>query len=194
MAKGNLRGLITVLMVLLAGPASAEQVVAAAPQPASSSLLFRDLFGRDMAPSPRAQAIAGSETSISLLGFAAPSPIENAPYLVLVGAPAQFCPYCSVPEDQDQMPYLLVYPEGEVERFGQRVRLKVVGKLEVGLAYDEALGLPNAMRIRGARVVRDQKAGNPSRQRLPKRSLTGKAPNLVPSQAPEIVDPTEIDG
>jgi len=150
-------------------------------------LQFRDLFDRDFTPSVRAQALAGRE--VTLIGFVAPSPIDDAPFLVMVGAPAQFCPYCAVPEDQDKLPYLLVYPVEGLERYGARLRIRVQGALEIGLAHDEALGLPNMMRIRGARVVRDAPPANPSRRQAQRPAQSPAQSNgLAPA-----FDPTEVD-
>lgn len=152
--------IFAVLAITLAGPVIASDPPAE-PELAASNLQFRDLFNRKMMPSDQAEALAGKR--ISLIGFVAPKAIPEAPYVVLAGAPVQFCPYCEIPEDQDQLPFLVVFADEELGGIGRRARVRVEGRLEVGAAFDEWANLTNHMRLRDARVVRDQPAANPSR-------------------------------
>lgn len=147
------------------------------------TLMFRDLFKQGRLPNARAETLAGKR--VRLMGFFAPQVIEDLPFSVMTGAPTQRCPYCSEGEAVEHLPYLLVYPVDAVKTYGARERLIVEGELEVGLEYDEQLGQPNQMRIRGARVlnVKPLKEFTRPRAKLPTRH-----------RAPKRVDFSDIDG
>lgn len=124
---------------------------------------FRDLFGRGGKPSEAAVALSGRR--VVMTGFSTPPPTMESPFLVFVGAPTNFCPYCSSIHEEDHLPYVLIYPENEeVPIFGLSARILVTGTLQASHDYDPFYGLHNDVRILNATVTRDERAINPVRQ------------------------------
>ena len=138
----------------LSGPARAEND-ATATDGDPVSVQFRDLF-RSGKPSPRAMELNGQKVLIQ--GFFADRPADDSPFYVLVGAPTQYCPYCSTVNEQDHLPFVLVYPHAEVPGHGGRTRVAVEGVLDAGLNYESTFGLHNDLRLLEAQVRIDARA------------------------------------
>lgn len=121
---------------------------------------FRDIVVADGKPKEAAAAFDGRE--VELVGFMTPAPDEEAaPFLVLVGARLSKCPYCEPEASEEKLPYVLVYPSDEDDLVFSPLRVRVVGKLEIGLEYDPVFGLPNEVRLVEAVIERDKIAQRP---------------------------------
>ncbi len=127
---------------------------------------MRDLFTLRGKPSPTAVELSGRH--VELAGFLAPAPDEQSPFLVLVGAPTSFCPYCTTVDERDHLPFVLVYPSEEFDRTGlaDNARVRVIGQMSASHGYEDTYGIHNDIRILSAEVVRDVRAVNPVRARL----------------------------
>ena len=133
---------------------------------------FRDLFARGGKPSETAAALSGRR--VIMTGFSTPPPTLESPFLVFVGAPTNFCPYCSSIHEEDHLPYVLIYPENEeIPVFGLSARILVTGTLQASHDYDSFYGIHNDVRILDARITRDDRAINPVRE--PRAALGGRA-------------------
>lgn len=133
---------------------------------------FRDLFERGGKPSTTAKFFAGEK--IQLTGYLAPPPTEESPFLVLVGAPTSYCPYCTSVDERDHLPYVLIYPDPPFDgrSVGQRTRIVVSGELDTGVQNEMFYGLHNDLRVVSARVEFDERNQNPVRRRLNPRKAT----------------------
>lgn len=136
------------------------------PALAADEVQFRDLFFQGGKPSPKAERMAGQVVTLS--GFLAPPPEETSPFLVLVGVPVAKCPYCATEDDEEQLPFVLVYPDTPFDRAGvrARTRIRVQGRVETGEQYDPTFGLPNSVRIIAAQIERDMRMINPVQLQL----------------------------
>lgn len=161
---------LTVLFLILA--VVAVPVVHAAG--GVTQVQFRDLFFRGGKPSPKAVNISG--TSVEMIGFIAEAPTEDSPFLVLVGTPTNFCPYCNGIDDKEHLPYVLVYPSHDFshDEFAGRTRVRVAGQLYASHDYENVYGIHNDVRINAAVVSRDARAINPVLVRR-KAALAAKA-------------------
>lgn len=142
---------------------SADLKTATAPETQVIPVQMRDLFVPGGKPSAKAVFLSGRQ--IAIAGFAAEPPDEDSPFLVLVGAPTAFCPYCATIDEQDHLPYILVYPE-DVEVVGdidKNARIRVIGELETSHGFDQDYGVHNDIRLTSALVARDTQAVNPAR-------------------------------
>ena len=148
---------LTVLFLLLA--VLAVPVVQAAG--GVTQVQFRDLFFRGGKPSSLAVKMTGN--SIEMTGFIAEAPTMESPFLVLVGTPTNFCPYCNGIDDKEHLPYVLVYPSHEFshDEFKGRTRVRVAGQLYASHDYENVYGIHNDVRIDAAVVSRDARAINP---------------------------------
>ncbi|MGF1502330.1 MAG: hypothetical protein ACFBSD_10995 [Paracoccaceae bacterium] len=154
-----IRSIVLAAALLAAIPAAATAPLEG---DAPVTVQFRELFDGGK-PSALAQELNGR--AIEIVGFFAPPPTAESPFYVLVGAPAQFCPYCSAVHEQDHLPYVLVYPEGETTRYGARARIRIVGRLDAGVNHENFYGIHNDLRLFDAVVLRDRQRINPVRQR-----------------------------
>ncbi len=146
-----------------ASASQAEKTGSAAPNQQPVFVQFRDLFARGGKPSDTAVALSGRQ--VVMTGFTTPPPTHESPFLVFVGAPTSFCPYCSSIHEEDHLPYVLIYPEDEdVPIFGLNARILVTGTLQASHDYDPFYGIHNDVRILDAMVTRDERAINPIRQ------------------------------
>ena len=131
-------------------------ITEAAVGPETTPVMFRDLFSGRGKASFKASALHGKR--IEMIGFMAPPPdYDDSPFLVLVGVPTTFCPYCSTVNDQEHLPFVLVYPDHELDQrtIGLRRRLKVTGILDAGSSDDDFFGIHNDLRLFDAEVVFD---------------------------------------
>lgn len=138
---------------------------------------FRDLFERGGKPSTTAKFFSGEK--ILITGYLAPPPTEESPFLVLVGAPTSFCPYCTSVDERDHLPYVLIYPDPpfDARSVGQRTRIVVSGELDAGVQNEKFYGLHNDLRVVSARVELDERNQNPVRKRLnPRKAATAPSP------------------
>lgn len=142
---------------------------------------FRDLFFQGGKPSPRATWMSGA--TVELTGFLTPPPDEESPFLVLVGVPTTICPYCTSVDEQDHLPYVLVYPDTPFDRSNvtSRTRIRVRGTLNISHEFEGFYGIHNDVRILAAQVERDERSVNPVQQRL-----RAKTSSLRPTAAPMI--------
>lgn len=116
---------------------------------------FRTLFFGNGKPSVVAASLRGR--TVEMIGFAADAPDEDSPFMVFVGAPTEHCPYCSSIDDQEHLPYILVYPQDEVvPEFHGRTRLRVVGRIDVGHENEGEYGIHNDVRLIDATVEVDE--------------------------------------
>ena len=156
----------------LATTAKAEAAATAAVNERPVFVQFRDLFARGGKPSEAAVALSGRR--VVMTGFSTPPPTMESPFLVFVGAPTNFCPYCSSIHEEDHLPYVLIYPENEeVPIFGLSARILVTGTLQASHDYDPFYGIHNDVRILDATIARDERAINPVRQ--PRAALGNRA-------------------
>lgn len=149
------------------GEPTEQELMAAQPAPRSDApptpLQFRDLFHAGK-PSPRAHDLSREGAAVILSGFFAEQPPGGSPFNVMVGAPTEKCPYCSTSDDDEKLPFILIYaadggaPGQEAQRYSTRMRLRVVGRVEAGLAYDEFYGFPNELRVVDAEIMEDPHA------------------------------------
>ena len=157
---------------------------------ATQQVQFRDLFFRGGKPSPQAASISG--TTIEMVGFVAEAPSHDSPFLVLVGAPTDHCPYCNSVDDLDHLPYVLVYPDHPFDHheFGSRTRIRVVGQLSASHDFEDYFGIHNDLRILSASVMRDLPAANPVQERLrAKRAAARKARAAEKAAARQAISP-----
>lgn len=140
-----------------------------------SFVQFRDLF-RGGKPSPNAQDLDGSH--VGLVGFFAPPPTDDSPFLVMVGNPTSVCPYCTTVSEEEHLPFVLVYPQVPFDwsYYGQRRRYRVVGKLSAGGQNENFYQIHNDLRIVDAVVVPDQRTSNPTLERLKAKRRKAAAP------------------
>ncbi|MGF1447138.1 MAG: hypothetical protein ACFBRM_13195 [Pikeienuella sp.] len=143
-----------VIPALSASTQTTDDVAAARTEPVW--VQFRELFSGIGKPTDRAVELSGNVIEIE--GFLAPPPSYNSPFLVFVGAPTVKCPYCSSINDEEHLPYILVYPnEGDSFPRTQRHRLKVVGRIMASHDHEPIYGLHNDIRILDAQVTLDDR-------------------------------------
>lgn len=142
---------------------------------------FRDLFDHKGKPSPRAVALAGR--TIEMIGFVADPPSDDSPFMVFVGSPSEFCPYCSSIDEEDHLPYVLVYTDAPLDRVSATTRIRVTGRLQASHDYEPAYGLHNDVRLWEATVVYDQGVRRGTRPRpadtAPKQTTVRTSDNEV---------------
>lgn len=185
-----IRGLCAGLALALAAPVSGFAAEPAKSAEAAADevyhLQFRDLFIAGGKPSRTATALSGK--TIELVGFLAPPPEETSPFYVLVGAPTTFCPYCTTANEQDHLPFVLIYADQVPEGMGLRTRLRVSGRLDAGHTYEGVYGIHNDLRLLDAKIERDAR----STRRQARAETRPAAPNQVPANR-TVVNPAEID-
>ncbi len=125
---------------------------------------FRDLFDRKGKPTDLAVDLSGQ--LIEIVGFQTPSPTRASPFMVMVGRPTAVCPYCTAINDEEHLPYVLVYPhfEGQIPRF--RGRLRIIGRIQASHAHEAFYGLHNDVRVLDARILVDQPGRDGARAEL----------------------------
>ncbi|MEL7000068.1 MAG: hypothetical protein AAFP68_17545 [Pseudomonadota bacterium] len=125
-------------------------------------LQFRDVFGSNSGK-PSRQGANRSGKAVQIVGFLAPPPTNDSPFVVMVGAPTSFCPYCTAVDEQDHLPYILVYPDApmDLSSITTRTRVRVEGIISVSHDHEDRYGLHNDVRILKATITRDQRAINP---------------------------------
>ena len=123
---------------------------------------FRQLFNARGKPSARAVELSGR--LVEIVGFLTPPPSDDSPFLVFVGAPTAFCPYCEVVDETDHPPYVLVYHEEGIDRAGLRSRVRVRGIVQAEHQNEAFYGIHNDVRLLEAEVRRDQWRENPVRK------------------------------
>ena len=183
------RFLATILLAAMALAApSADGTAGAADtspeaQPEATLIQFRDLFDRRGKPSIHSVRLNG--TPVEMVGFMAPPPDQDSPFLVLVGVPTTFCPYCSTVNEHDHLPFVLVYPDEEIDlsKIGPRRRLRISGLLDAGHGHEGFYGIHNDVRITDAKVSFDQ---------YEQRILPGQLGRKRAGQAGERVNAAEL--
>ncbi|MEO0764349.1 MAG: hypothetical protein AAFZ09_21530, partial [Pseudomonadota bacterium] len=144
---------ITVLAALaLVGAALPQDEAAATSGSATiTKVQFRDLFNAKGKPSDLAVALNGQ--LIYIEGFQAPPPTRKSPFLVFVGAKTTKCPYCNSLDDEEHLPYMLVYPHEGHDQITSRARLRAVGVLEASHEDEAFFGIHNDVRLLNATVA-----------------------------------------
>lgn len=120
---------------------------------AQSPLEFSELYSkttvRGVEFSPKLQALAGKQ--VVMAGWMAPPLKPKLDFFVLTKAPLATCPFCSSAADWPPDIVLVIMPPGRLaEPTTQRIR--VVGRLEVGIKEDAATGFVSLVRIYADRV------------------------------------------
>lgn len=123
---------------------------------------FRDLFTPSGKPSLDTLNWRGKV--VEVVGFQTPPPEPDSPFLVLVGAPSNTCPYCESVDETEHPPYALVYPKDEWRHVSPRTRIRVAGELATSHNYDDSYGIHNDVRLLRAVVIRDPLALRPGRE------------------------------
>lgn len=131
------------LFVLLLGGLSQAQI----------GLDFTELYSkitiRGVEFSPKLQSLSGK--GVVMEGWMAPPLKPRLDFFVLTRAPLATCPFCSTAADWPPDIVLVIMPKGrEVEPSTRRLR--VTGRLEVGIKEDPDTGFVSLVRIYAERV------------------------------------------
>lgn len=167
---------------------SAPQAALVQPQAKPRFMQFRDIFADKGKPSDLARETSGKQ--VTMVGFVAPPPDKSSPFLVLVGEPTTFCPYCSTISEHDHLPFVLVYTGEPVdhEHYGLRRRLRVTGRLNADHGNEPTYGFHRDVEILDAVIEDDFK-----NRRLTPAQIRAKAAEKK-AAAEGGIDPAEIDG
>jgi len=124
---------------------------------AQASLEFSELYSkttiRGVEFSPKLQALNGK--TVQMIGWMAPPLKPKLDFFVLTKAPMATCPFCSSAADWPPDIVLVILPPGRTaDPTTQRIR--VVGRLEVGIKTDQDTGFVSLVRIYADRIEKAQ--------------------------------------
>lgn len=120
---------------------------------AQARLDFADLYSRvtvrGVEFSPRLLALDGQR--VVMEGWMAPPLKPKLDFFVLTKAPLTTCPFCSTAAEWPPDIVLVIMPPGRTAEPTTR-RIRVVGRLEVGVKEDKETGFVSLVRIYAERV------------------------------------------
>lgn len=118
-----------------------------------ASLDFSELYSRvtvrGVEFSPKLQALAGKQ--VAMVGWMAPPLKPKLDFFVLTKAPLATCPFCSTAAEWPPDIVLVIMPPGRTAEPTTK-RLRVVGRLEIGVKEDPVTGFVSLVRIYAERV------------------------------------------
>lgn len=134
--------------VIAAGSLTAPPFASAA---AIAEVKFDDLYERETVLTERLKQLVGETVEMS--GYMAPPLKAEAKFFVLTRSPMAVCPFC---ETEMQWPddIVLVLTDDMLAAVPFNVRIKVTGRLDLGIEKDAETGFVSLIRIEGAQVER----------------------------------------